>query len=151
MNNSININGVPADIRSEYTRNRLPEKNVNFFLRWVRLSPLGTSAINWPIVPAPDDSWWVWSSRWNENWLGKPKYSEKTFPGATLSTINPIWADLGSNPDHRGGKPATNHLNYGTAHSQGLLLEGSVQGTSATRKGTPLQFWPYSEWLSARD
>jgi hypothetical protein len=25
------------------------------FLGWVRLSPLGTSATNWPIVPAPDD------------------------------------------------------------------------------------------------
>jgi hypothetical protein len=30
----------------------------------VRLNPLGTSASNWPIVPAPDDRWWwVWSSR----------------------------------------------------------------------------------------
>jgi hypothetical protein len=28
-----------------------------FLVSWggVRLSPLGTSAINWPIVPAPDD------------------------------------------------------------------------------------------------
>jgi hypothetical protein len=28
-----------------------------FFVSWggVRLSPLGTSATNWPIVPAPDD------------------------------------------------------------------------------------------------
>jgi hypothetical protein len=36
----------------------------------VRLSPLGTSATNWPIVPASDDRWWVWCSRWNENWQG---------------------------------------------------------------------------------
>jgi hypothetical protein len=52
-----------------------------FLVSWggVRLSPLGTSATNWPIVPAPDDRWWVWSSRWNENWQGKPKYSEKTW------------------------------------------------------------------------
>jgi hypothetical protein len=29
---------------------------------WVRLSPLGTSATNWSIVPAPDDRWWwMWS------------------------------------------------------------------------------------------
>jgi hypothetical protein len=49
----------------------------------VRLSPVGTSATNWPIVPAPDDRWWwVWSSRWNE-------YSEKTCPSTTLSTTNP--------------------------------------------------------------
>jgi hypothetical protein len=41
-----------------------------FLVTWggVRLSPLGTSATNWPIVPAPDDRWWVWTSRWNENW-----------------------------------------------------------------------------------
>jgi hypothetical protein len=54
----------------------------------------------------------VWSSRWNENWQGKLKYSEKTCPGATLSTINPTWPDLGSNPGRRGGKPATNGLSY---------------------------------------
>jgi hypothetical protein len=34
---------------------------------------------NWPIVPAPDDRWWwLWISWWNEDWQGKPKYSEKT-------------------------------------------------------------------------
>jgi hypothetical protein len=45
------------------------------FLGWVRLSPLGTSANIWLIVPTPDDRWWrVWSSRWNENWQGKSKY-----------------------------------------------------------------------------
>jgi hypothetical protein len=27
-----------------------------------------------------------WSNWWNENWQGKPKYSEKTCPSATLST-----------------------------------------------------------------
>jgi hypothetical protein len=27
-----------------------------------------------------------WSNWWNEDWQGKPKYSEKTFPSATLST-----------------------------------------------------------------
>jgi hypothetical protein len=71
---------------------------------------------HWPIVSAPDDRWlWVWSSRWNENWEGKPMYSYKTFPSATLSTTNPTWTDLGSNPARRGGKPATNRLSYGTA------------------------------------
>jgi hypothetical protein len=82
----------------------------------VRLSPLGTSATNWPIVPAPDDRWWwVWSSRWNENWQGKLKYSEKTCPSATLSTTNSAWPDVDSNPGRRGGKPATNRLSYSTA------------------------------------
>jgi hypothetical protein len=37
-----------------------------FLISWggVRRSPLGTSATNWPIVPAPDDRW-VWSIWWN--------------------------------------------------------------------------------------
>jgi hypothetical protein len=82
----------------------------------VRLSPLGTSTTNWPIVPAPDGGWWwMWSSRWNKNWLGKPKYSEKTCSSSTLSTTNPTWLDLGSNPGCRGVKPAINCLRYGTA------------------------------------
>jgi hypothetical protein len=80
----------------------------------MRLSPLGTSANIWPTVPALDDRWWVWSSRCNENWQGKPKYSEKTCLSTILSTTNPTWPDLGLNPGRRGGKPATNHLSYGT-------------------------------------
>jgi hypothetical protein len=47
---------------------------ISFFLvSWggVRLSPLVTSFTYWLIVPAPDDRWWVWSSRWNKNWYGK--------------------------------------------------------------------------------
>jgi hypothetical protein len=43
-----------------------------------RLSPLGMSATNWLIVPAPDDRW-VWDIWWNENWQGKPKYSQNHF------------------------------------------------------------------------
>jgi hypothetical protein len=50
------------------------------------------------------------------NWQGKPKYSEKTCPGATLSTTNPTWPDPGLNPGCRGGKPATNRLSYGVAY-----------------------------------
>jgi hypothetical protein len=90
---------------------------INFFflVSWsgVRLSPLGTSATIWPIVPAPDDIW-VWCSRWNENWQGKPKYSEETCPSATFSATNHTWLHLGSNWDGRGGKPATNCRSHGT-------------------------------------
>jgi hypothetical protein len=95
----------------------LLQLTVVFFVSWggVRLSPLGTSATNWPIVPAPDDRWWEWNSWWNENWQGKPKYLENTFPSATLSTTNPTWPDLGWNPGRRGEKPATSRLSYGTA------------------------------------
>jgi hypothetical protein len=69
----------------------------------LRLSPLGMSATNWPILPVPDDRWWVWSSQWNDNLQGKPKYSEKTCPSVTLSITNPTWTDLGSNSGSHGG------------------------------------------------
>jgi hypothetical protein len=44
----------------------------------------------------------------------KPK---QTRPSATLSTTNPTWPDLGSNPGRRGGKPETNRLSYGAAQN----------------------------------
>jgi hypothetical protein len=70
----------------------------------------------WPIVPAPDDRWWwLWRNWSNEDWQGKPKYSEKTCPTATFSTTNSTWIDPGSNPGRRGGNPATHRLIYGAA------------------------------------
>jgi hypothetical protein len=96
----------------------------NFFLvslGGVRLSPLGTSATNWPIVASPDNRWWLWSSRWNENWKGKPTYSEKTCPSANLSTTNPTWPALGSYSGRRGEKPATNRLSYDAAFISNVL------------------------------
>jgi hypothetical protein len=30
--------------------------------------------------------WWVWSSRWKEDWQGKLRYSDRTCPSATLPT-----------------------------------------------------------------
>jgi hypothetical protein len=65
-------------------------------------NPLAMLAANWPIIPSPDDRWWwMCSSRWNENWQGKPKYSEKTCPSTTLSITNPTWPDLNSNLGRR--------------------------------------------------
>jgi hypothetical protein len=80
-------------------RNVSGGKGVEVFLGGgVKLSPIGTSVTIWPAVLAPDDRWWwMWSSRWNENLQGKPKYSEKTCPSTTLFTTNPSWPDLGSN------------------------------------------------------
>jgi hypothetical protein len=46
---------------------------------------------------------------------GNRSTRKKTCPSATLSTTNPTWPDLGSNPGRRGVKPATNRLSYGTA------------------------------------
>jgi hypothetical protein len=69
-----------------------------------------------PIVPAPDCRWgWLWSNWWNEDWQGKPKYSEKTSPSAILSTTNTTWTDPNLNLGCRGGKPTTNCLSYGVA------------------------------------
>jgi hypothetical protein len=74
----------------------------------VRQSRLGISVTNWPIVSAPDDMWWwVWRSRWIENWQGKPKYSEKSCFSATLFTTNTTWLDLGSNPAAVGSRKLT--------------------------------------------
>jgi hypothetical protein len=68
------------------------------------LGPLGTATTNRPTVPAPGDY----------DWQGKQKYSEKTCPGAALSTTNPTcFPD--SNPSPRSGKTGANRLSYGTA------------------------------------
>jgi hypothetical protein len=46
---------------------------------------------------------------------GKTEVRGESWPSAILSTTNSIWLDLGSKLGHRGGKPATNCLSYGTA------------------------------------
>jgi hypothetical protein len=55
--------------------------NIIFFLLFL----VGWDWVSWycghyrPIVPAPGDRWWwLWRNRWNEDWRGKPKYSDKT-------------------------------------------------------------------------
>jgi hypothetical protein len=37
---------------------------------------------------SPGWLWW-WRNWWNDDWQGKPRYSEKTCPSAALSTTNP--------------------------------------------------------------
>jgi hypothetical protein len=39
-----------------------------------------------------------WSNWWNEIWQGKPKYSKKTYPSATLSTTKSHMIDPGLEP-----------------------------------------------------
>jgi hypothetical protein len=63
-----------------------------------------------------DDEDDFWSNWWNEIWQGKPKYSEKTCPSATLSATKSHMTTRSRNPDHSGGKPATNRLSYGAAN-----------------------------------
>jgi hypothetical protein len=58
---------------------------------WVR------SALRPPMAYCASPGWlWWWRNWWND-WQGKPKYSKKTCPSATLSTTNPICC-LDANP-----------------------------------------------------
>jgi hypothetical protein len=113
----------PTNTTQEESRLTL-SKGTFSFSGWGETEPTWYVGHCWPIVPAPDDRWWLWSSWWNEDWKGKPKYLEKTCSSATLSTTNPTWPDLGSNLGHHGGKPATNHLSYGTA--KGMVRPMSI-------------------------
>jgi hypothetical protein len=81
----------------------------------VQLDPLGTVATNRPIVPDPRDydmeklvKWWL---------AGETEVFGENLPGAALSTTNPTHCP-DANPGHRGGKPATILLSYGTAFSE---------------------------------
>jgi hypothetical protein len=50
------------------------------------------------------------------NWQGETEVlGGKTCPSATLSTTNPTWTGLWSNPGLRGERSATNRLSHGTA------------------------------------
>jgi hypothetical protein len=97
----------------------LPVNIVSFsFLGWGETESTWYVGHYFVYGTTPDDTcrwWWMWSSRWNENWQGKPKYSEKTYPSATLSTTNLTWPDLGSNHGRHGGKPTTDYLSCMTA------------------------------------
>jgi hypothetical protein len=80
-------------------------------------SPNWVHSARRPLVAHCTCPGWLWGWRiwWNENLQGNPKYSEKTYPSATLSTTNPTLRHPGANPDLRCGKPANNRLSYGAA------------------------------------
>jgi hypothetical protein len=71
---------------------KLMSSRQQFFIllrRWGQTeSTWYAQAITGPFVPALDN-WWVWCSWWNKNWQGKPKYSDKNWPSATLFTQIP--------------------------------------------------------------
>jgi hypothetical protein len=56
----------------------------------------------------------LWSNRWNENWQGKPKYSEKTCPSATLPTKSPHGLTRARTRAAK-WEAGDNRLSYGTA------------------------------------
>jgi hypothetical protein len=103
------------------------------FVRW----DFGYCGHYWPILPTPDDRWgWLWRNWRNEDWQGKPKYSEKPCPSATMSTTNPTWLDPGLNLGRRRGKAATNRLRsaiyYSGCHENVALL--AKQGKHVSRR-----------------
>jgi hypothetical protein len=57
----------------------------------------------------------VMEHRWNEIDREDINTRGKNCPNATLSTTNPTWTDLGSNPCLRGGRLEANRLSHGTA------------------------------------
>jgi hypothetical protein len=116
LNNRGQFGMVLTQFQSHYTLKTpspwAPFKCFFLFVRW----DFWYCGHYWPIVPAPDDRWWwLWRNLGNEDWQGKPKYSEETCQSATLSTTYPTWLDPVLNPGRRGGKPATNRLSYGAA------------------------------------
>jgi hypothetical protein len=83
-----------------------------FLIRILGVESIRVHSARLPLLAYCTCPGWLWRWRvwWNENWQGKPMYSEKTCPSATSSTINLTWPDSGSNPGRRGGKLATNRL-----------------------------------------
>jgi hypothetical protein len=79
----------------------------------IQLGPLGTAAINRPIVPAPDD----YDDGEIGGMIGKGNQStwRKRAPVLLCPPQTPH-ACQDANPGRRGGKPETNHLSYDTAN-----------------------------------
>jgi hypothetical protein len=81
------------------------------------LGPLGTSATEWPIVPAPGDCGdgefgGMKMDRGNRSTRRKPAPVPLCPPQIPLDQT---LVRAGSTPGRRGGKPATNRLSYGAA------------------------------------
>jgi hypothetical protein len=83
------------------------------------LGPLGTTATNRTILPAPND--YDYGKIGGMISRGNGSTRKKTCPSAALSTTNPTCCP-DENPGLLGGKPATNRLSYGTALYLQLLI-----------------------------
>jgi hypothetical protein len=70
------------------------------------------------------------------NWHGKPKYSEKTCPSATLSTTNPTWRDPGLDLGRRVGQSTTRGMTPPYLHFTSAVRDGHDTGT-LPRRPTP--------------
>jgi hypothetical protein len=79
----------------------------------VELSPLGTSATEWPILPAPGDMMMENLVEWRL--AGETEVLGENLPHRNFVHHKSHLPDPGPNPCRRGGKPATNRLSYGAA------------------------------------
>jgi hypothetical protein len=85
------------------------------------LGPLGTSATEWPIVPAPgdyDDGEILVEWRFS----GETEVLGENLPQRHCVHQKSHLPDPDSNPGRRCGKPATNRLSYGVIFLHILLL-----------------------------
>jgi hypothetical protein len=81
----------------------------------VQLGPLGTAAINRPIVPAPGD----YDDGGIGGMISRGNRSTRRKPAPVpLCPPQTPHACLDANPGRRGVKPATNRLSYGTAFAE---------------------------------
>jgi hypothetical protein len=68
---------------------------------------------------------WIWSNG-GMIWKDKNRRTRrKTCPSPTLSTTNPTWTALSTNPGLRGKKPATNRVTAFGAHASHTCLRNS--------------------------
>jgi hypothetical protein len=105
------------------TRRNIPEDTILHSHRcenlksWAGVEP--GPLLLWPFIGLLLQSWMIdhecGAISGTSDWQGKPTYSAKNGPTATLSATDPTWLNLGSNPGHCGGKLAINQLSYNMA------------------------------------
>jgi hypothetical protein len=92
------------------------------------MGPLGTSATEWPIVPAPGD---YYDREFGGMKIvsGNRSTRREPSPAPLCPPQIPLDQTPGSNPGRRRGKPAANRLSYGAASSSRPYSNYSIETT----------------------